>query len=297
MTMSEPVLVRDVMLPGPEPIPIHTSLSAAEQQVLATDAEWVPVEDGGTLVSVLAAADLESVRRRGLDCHGSAQVSDLALPPALLCPPGLPLDLAILDMAERRCGCAVVVEGSRVVGLLPWHVAVLAHTGSGRASALKQLVTEGGPSQVRSVVLTEHMTIRLLIAHLERATNQMLRSSVRSAASFSEVNRLAHDLVGVMQRHFELENTVLAPILRGLDAWGDVRADRMLSEHASQCAMLGSFKQELKHAAGTAEHDRLAGLVSALSEAIQQDMRIEEQGLLRPDLLRDDPLPASVELG
>jgi hypothetical protein len=125
----------------------------------------------------------------------------------------------------------------------------------------------------------------------------MLSSTVRSADSLSEVSRLAHDLLGVMQRHFELENTVLAPILQGLDAWGQLRADRMLNEHASQCAMLGTFRQELKHAAGTIEHDRLARLVSALSEAIQQDMRIEEQGLLLPELLRDDPLPASVELG
>jgi iron-sulfur cluster repair protein YtfE (RIC family) len=198
-------------------------------------------------------------------------------------------------MAIHETTCAVVQQGQQVVGLLPWQTALVAlmdHTVP--APGTEELA----PSQVRSLILTEHAIIRRLLRRVELAAKRITTEPIPQARDLRAAYEAAHLLCTTMATHFEHEEELLAPALEALDAWGKTRADQMRSDHAKQGLVLQSYLTTLQRLSslertGTA----LAALIQQLVESLRSDMHAEEEGVLRADLLRDDPTAIVVECG
>jgi iron-sulfur cluster repair protein YtfE (RIC family) len=132
-------------------------------------------------------------------------------------------------------------------------------------------------------VLAEHLWLSEKIARIERSATAVLGGSNRHVA---ELRERARNLCESLQFHLATEDEILVPLLRELDAWGEVRAERVKSDHQAQ-------RQEIAELRREAEDDdpiSLAKSVLAFSGALRADMEHEEKLSLGQDLLRDDPV-------
>jgi hypothetical protein len=89
--------------------------------------------------------------------------------------------------------------------------------------------------------------------------------------------------------HIELEDHILAPVVRDISGWGSSLHAEMMQEHARQRAQLKSDIADLKM--GCICEERLAHRIDGFVESLIRDMESEERRLLsRADLLSDFPL-------
>ena len=141
------------------------------------------------------------------------------------------------------------------------------------------------PSEVRERIHADHERIRHLLDHVREHSGTLKAGSDDKA--FAALNEHAHNLLDVMLIHIDLEDRILAPALRDTDAFGPVRADRLVSEHVLQRSHL----RELLEAVRARELDAqsLAERMTALVEMVQADMESEEKDLLNQKLLNDEP--------
>lgn len=137
------------------------------------------------------------------------------------------------------------------------------------------------PSHVRKRILEDHDAIRQRLSKLEAATEALLDDK----AALNEVGELAWSLMYALSRHTELEDQILAPALRDIDAWGAVRADQLLAHHQTQRADIHEVAKLFERRPAT--HD-VVRVISALVQELRADMEHEERELLSADLLRDD---------
>lgn len=146
------------------------------------------------------------------------------------------------------------------------------------------------PSHVRKRILQDHVMIRQRLNELEQATSAMLSDHT----SVTQVGELTRGLLVDLARHTELEDLILAPALKDIDAWGAVRADQLLAHHQTQRAdmseLLRLFDMHLD------AHD-VARVVVSLIQELRIDMEHEERDLLSPDLLRDDVIAVGSNSG
>jgi len=139
------------------------------------------------------------------------------------------------------------------------------------------------PSDVRARILGEHVEIRRLIDALEELAAEEAATGVRVPGRFGA---LRGRLLEYLLAHIDVENALLVPALRELDAWGQVRAEALLRHHEEQRAWLASLL-----AATTAPPPvgaELVRWVSIIAETLRDDMAHEERDLLHANLLRDD---------
>jgi hypothetical protein len=131
------------------------------------------------------------------------------------------------------------------------------------------------PSQVLERLLDQHRELRKLLADVEHR------------AAMAEVAHLRHALVrlrNALQQHNADEEATLMPLLPDADAWGAVRIQAMLAEHAAEHAMLCQVVE-----AALTSHDREAiGRSTALVGELRAHMDAEERGFLSDRVLRDD---------
>lgn len=140
------------------------------------------------------------------------------------------------------------------------------------------------PSQVRARVLKDHAALRLLIAQVRRAAKQARDGGV-DRDRFVEA---AHTLLRALREHLALEDEILLPTLRTIDAWGPERAKRLETEHAHQREVLEMTEYELDDA------ERPIGETVARMEQfvdrLEKDMMLEEKTDLDEELLREFPI-------
>src|SRR5262245_64583031 len=86
------------------------------------------------------------------------------------------------------------------------------------------------PSQVRERILHEHRVIRDQLLELETE----LDSLAVDATKLDSLIETARKLLVELSAHTELEDAILAPALREVDAWGPVRATMLLDHHSEQ---------------------------------------------------------------
>lgn len=154
------------------------------------------------------------------------------------------------------------------------------------------------PGQVRSMILTEHASIRRLLRRVELAARRVGAGTTPDARDVQLAYEAAHVLCATMAAHFEHEEHLLAPALEALDAWGKVRAEQMRADHAEQGLVLQSYLTTLRQLSSSDHSGKvLVALIARLVESLRSDMRAEEEGVLRADLLRDDPTASVVECG
>ena len=146
------------------------------------------------------------------------------------------------------------------------------------------------PSHVRIRIMKDHEALRQLLIELENAVAAMCADESRT----SSVGALARRVLGALTQHTELEDTILAPALMEIDAWGQVRADQLLSHHRSQRAQIGELTILYETELATGEVARLS---RALISDLRTDMEHEERDILRADLLRDDVIAVASECG
>jgi iron-sulfur cluster repair protein YtfE (RIC family) len=137
------------------------------------------------------------------------------------------------------------------------------------------------PSEIRNKVLREHAALRVLMTEANDACRKVREDRASLADLVYQVDRLVRSLA----KHLEMEDRVLVPTLREIDAWGAVRAENIAAEHERQRAELIELAT-LGHDADNAR--LLAATLSSFVQALVFDMEGEERDLLHPDLLRDD---------
>jgi hypothetical protein len=81
----------------------------------------------------------------------------------------------------------------------------------------------------------DHARLRLLLDEVERACNAAEREGQRRSERLRET---VWELYVAFNAHLALEEAYVAPILRTLDAWGELRATNMLRAHTDQRRLL-----------------------------------------------------------
>ena len=132
------------------------------------------------------------------------------------------------------------------------------------------------PSEIRSRILAEHDDLRRRLTGIETLAARALgENALRAAVS---------QLAAALEEHLSMEDELLLPAIRDVDAWGSIRAKRMMEEHEGQRVTI----DRLNEISRGGDRTELARSVQALRKALLEDMRREESELLHPDLLRDD---------
>jgi hypothetical protein len=138
-------------------------------------------------------------------------------------------------------------------------------------------------TEVRARVLGEHRTLRAKLGHIDALSTAS--PSPPSAATTRELGDALWDFSVLFEDHLAMEEADLAPLLRGIDAWGPVRAERLFDEHKQQREMLLALVDE--SVGETKTPTELAADARWLVAILRVDMTEEEHDLKR---LRDDTL-------
>jgi acetoin utilization protein AcuB len=116
-TGSRALAIQDVMTAQPLTIGREQSLSIAHEMMRKHSCHHLPVLERGELVGVVTQRDLYLLETiAGVDLRKD-KVDDAMSNDAYAVAPETPLDEVTAEMAERKYGCAVVIERGRVVGI------------------------------------------------------------------------------------------------------------------------------------------------------------------------------------
>lgn len=137
------------------------------------------------------------------------------------------------------------------------------------------------PSEVRSRVLAEHVWLSQKISRLESSADRCLCGT---PGELPRLQAMLGDLFGSLRRHLSTEEEILLPLLRQVDAWGDLRAEQVRRDHEAQRREM----QDLERVAETAPPEELADAALELCATLREDMDTEERVTLSPRVLRDD---------
>jgi acetoin utilization protein AcuB len=286
---TEPTL-RELMTPVPHTVTADSSVAEARSRMQALGIRHLPVMHEGRLVGMLGEQTLVALCE-----HGSADPHALAVGDVLdgeawvLVGPEMSVATVLQSMMECRADCAAVVENGELTGILTAQdlVPVLAKvlfTGAPRPSQPPR------PSAVRTRILAEHTVLRALYAAVDQHARAVLAGEAGATAALRDRGR---ELCTTLLRHIELENTVLAPALHDLDAFGPVRAQQLIAEHERQRSVLASMLVAIDEGRDRELADDMLRLISEL----RIDMAHEEESLLHSGLLRDDLVAPDSEAG
>ena len=286
---TEPTL-RELMTPVPHAVTADSTVAEARSRMRALGIRHLPVMHEGCVVGVLDEQTLVALCEHGsADPHALAVGDVLDREAWLLVGPEMPVTAVLQSMMERRVDCAAVVEQGELTGILTAQdlmpvLAEVLFTGAPRPSQPPR------PSAVRTRILAEHSVLRALYGTIEGSARAVLEDEPDATGPLREDCR---ELCNILLRHIELENTVLAPALHELDAFGPVRAQQLIAEHERQRSVLTAMLVSIDEG-----RDReLAGDVLRLLGELRIDMAYEEETLLHPGLLRDDPVMPDTEAG
>ena len=130
------------------------------------------------------------------------------------------------------------------------------------------------PSRVLSELIQQHATLRTMMEHCEQLADELEASRGDPAELTREVAKLRI----AFEAHNAFEEKLLRPVLVEMDAFGEVRVDRMVADH------LGEHR---------AVQDQLSGPLGELRDALDQlrvHLDAEERYFLSSRVLRDDTI-------
>ncbi len=136
------------------------------------------------------------------------------------------------------------------------------------------------PSRLLSELLAQHDELRAIMDRCEELADQFDAGQTTALALTREIAklRLAFDA------HNQFEEQLLRPVLREIDAFGDVRIERMFSDHVGE-------HRAMRLQLGDDTTNALRGAIDSLRVHLQA----EERYFLSSRVLRDDVV--SVEGG
>jgi acetoin utilization protein AcuB len=114
---SKSLTIADRMTKMPHSIGTEQSLSTAHDVMRSHDIRHLPVLHGGKLIGILSQRDLHLVETfRDVDAR-QVRVEEAMTQDVYAVPPKTPLKEVAFEMAARKLGSAVVVDGIKVVGV------------------------------------------------------------------------------------------------------------------------------------------------------------------------------------
>lgn len=260
----------------PRTVSAGADVRLASELMAELSVRHLPVVDRGELIGVVSARDLDVVATiRSLD-KAPMTVSEVLVGDATLADVGDPITTVIARMTESASDCCVVERDGRIVGIVTHEDIVRAF--------LRLIGAEDGlpqPEAMRARILREHERIRSLLDHMEALAGRLAGGDRSTGA---RLRNWARELASVLRGHLDLEEEILLPAIRRVDALGDARADELLAEHADQRELLGRVVDELCSSSSDAA---LAIGVLELVRALREDIVSEERDFLGEVLLRD----------
>lgn len=146
------------------------------------------------------------------------------------------------------------------------------------------------PSFVRARILEDHASLRRQLKELEQAVDEMHGDP----SQCDNVIEIACQILTALVKHTELEDSILAPALREIDAWGSIRATLLLDHHATQRTQLRELVEDYERPENP---ERIARFTLAWIREVRADMAHEEMDVLSAALLKDDPIAVAMESG
>lgn len=109
--------IQKFMTHVPKSIGFDQPLSLAKDQMRELDIRHLPVLKSGKLVGILTDRDINLVLTfKDVDPE-KVTVEEAYTPDPYFTSPAAPLDEVLAEMAEKKYGCAVVVDNSKLVGI------------------------------------------------------------------------------------------------------------------------------------------------------------------------------------
>ena len=112
-----PATIEQYMTPSPHSIGVEQTLATAEDMMREHGFRHLPVLHGGELVGILSARDLELVEALPDVDRSRVRVEEAMSPVPYTVEPDTELRQVAREMAERKLGSAVVMHGTRVIGV------------------------------------------------------------------------------------------------------------------------------------------------------------------------------------
>ena len=141
-------------------------------------------------------------------------------------------------------------------------------------------------SGVATRILQDHALLRPILRETRFLADRVAKGDTSARAP---LRAFALMLYEKLVAHIELEDRILAPVVRDIIGWGPSLHTDMMREHARQREQLQSDISDLR--IGCICEERLAKTIDGFVESLMRDMEAEERGLLlRPDLLAESPL-------
>lgn len=151
-------------------------------------------------------------------------------------------------------------------------------------------MSDARPSLVRARILQNHGALHAKLEILQRLA---IEADGGSGAAAERAGELTRALFDELADHLDIEEQLLMPMLREIDAWGELRADELVKHHETQWTELKELRARADQSSVLAMAAELAVLISAL----RRDLLDEDREVLAPDVLRDDVIGIDVEEG
>jgi len=281
--------VGELMTPLPHVVGADQSVADALSRMRALGIRHMPVVHEDRVIGVLSEREASLIHDIPQCDPSIMAVGDLVSSEPCSVAPDAALSFAVESMAAAKSDCCVVLDDERMVGIL---------TSSDIMHLLSTLLCSRSgpkdhglrPSEVRARILAEHRVIRGLAQTIVQLAGQVLEGDEQADAPLRERSR---EMYQTLLRHIELEDTILAPIIRDVDSFGPVRAGQMQTEHERQ-------RKELHDALAALDDSSAMGLAATTRELVKAlliDMGHEERALLHEDLLRDDLISVDTSTG
>ncbi len=107
--------IRELMSPAPHTIGAQQSIEEALKRMRASHVHHLPVLDGAHVVGMLSDGDIRLVEALGRTAHVTVADAMTADPYVVACDDDL--HGVVTNMAKRKIGSAIVLEGEKVVGI------------------------------------------------------------------------------------------------------------------------------------------------------------------------------------
>lgn len=146
------------------------------------------------------------------------------------------------------------------------------------------------PSDVSGRICEQQRVLGSSLDELSRVAKTMLTGG---PVAFARGIALTRTLYDELARHIALEAEILVPALRDADAWGTIRADKLVQK-------LRARRQDLRRLRKSCERHEsttLGGEIDRFIDDRRSDMAHAERHVLDAGVLRDDVLGIDVDGG
>lgn len=133
------------------------------------------------------------------------------------------------------------------------------------------------PSAIRAALLDDHVRLRRGLRELEAVAAALLARE----CSDGELRETAMAFREALAAHNRAEEGHLGEVLRGVDAWGEIRVEQMLIEHLEE-------HKALLVALMSRDAPALARAIPLFARDLREHMDREERTFLDREVLRDD---------